>query len=399
MRYELTVIGGGIVGLATAHQVLKKHPGTRLLLLEKEAGPAYHQTGHNSGVIHSGIYYTPGSLKAQYAKRGGATMVEFCRQHKIAHELCGKVVVATMAEELPRLEALLARSRENGILVNRLTPDQLKEREPHVFGIAALEVPSAGIANYPAVAAKLAELIQEAGGEVRYNCALTGVTDHTDYVSLLTRESEIESSNFITCAGLQSDLIARMSGARVDAHIVPFRGEYYSLKPEARKLIRHLVYPLPNPAFPFLGVHFTRMVSGEIHAGPNAVLALKREGYKKTDFSLLDVLEMLAFPGFRRMAAKNWREGLNEMKRSFSRRAFLTSLQRLVPEIRDEDIEPSPAGVRAMALLPNGSMVDDFLVIPGPRALHVCNAPSPAATASLEIGEYVAGLAREAFGL
>jgi L-2-hydroxyglutarate oxidase len=385
--------------LATAHHILTKHPHIRLLLIEKEPGPARHQTGHNSGVIHSGIYYTPGSLKAQFAMRGGAAMAEFCREHGIAYDVCGKVVVATQPDELPRLEALFARSQENGIPVTRLTPEHLKEREPHVFGIAALEVPSAGIADYPAVAAKLAELIQAAGGEIRYNCALTGVQAHSDYASLIAHGEVFETKNFITCAGLQSDLAARMAGARVDAHIVPFRGEYYTLKPEARGLIRHLVYPLPNPAFPFLGVHFTRMVNGEIHAGPNAVLALKREGYRKSDFSLRDVFEMLAFSGFRRMAAKNWREGMKEMHRSFSRHAFLTSLQRLVPEIRDQDIEPSPAGVRAMALLPDGSMVDDFLVVPGPQALHVCNAPSPAATASLEIGAYVAGLAGEQFSL
>ncbi len=350
-------------------------------------------------VIHSGIYYTPGSMKALFAKRGGAAIARFCSEHGIAHDVCGKVVVAVEAEELPRLDALLARSRENGIPVTRLTPEQLKEREPHVFGIAALEVPSAGIADYPAVAAALAGLIVKAGGEIRYSCELTHVRTDSGSALLRSGDAEFETTNFITCAGLQSDLVAKLAGAQPTAHIVPFRGEYYTLKPEARKLIRHLVYPVPNPAFPFLGVHYTRMVNGEIHAGPNAVLALKREGYRKTDFSMRDVLEMLAYSGFRRMAAKNWREGLKEMRRSFSRRAFLTSLRRLVPEVRDEDIEPSPAGVRAMAVLPNGSMVDDFLVVPGPRALHVCNAPSPAATASLEIGDYVANLASEAFGL
>jgi len=385
--------------LSTAYHILKQRPASRLLLLEKEAGPAHQQTGHNSGVIHSGIYYTPGSLKAQFAKRGGAAMAEFCREHGIAYDVCGKVVVAVEPEELPRLETLFSRSIENGIPVRRLTGEQIKEREPHVFGVAALEVPSAGIADYPAVAAKLAELIQAAGGEIHYNCALTGVHSGSDCSTLTTTAGEFETTNLITCAGLQSDLVARLAGARTDVHIVPFRGEYYTLKPEARTLIRHLVYPLPNPSFPFLGVHFTRMVNGEIHAGPNAVLALKREGYRKMDFSLREVLELLAFSGFRRMAVKNWREGLKEMHRSISRRAYLASLQRLVPEIRDEDIEPSPAGVRAMAVMPDGRMVDDFLVVPGPRALHVCNAPSPAATASLEIGDYVARLAGEVFGL
>jgi L-2-hydroxyglutarate oxidase len=399
MRYDVTVVGGGIVGLSTAYHVLKRYPATRLLLIEKEAGPAYHQTGHNSGVIHSGIYYAPGSLKAQFARSGGAAIAEFCRKHDIAHDVCGKVVVATEREELPRLEALLARSMENGIPVRMMTAEQLKEREPHVSGIAALEVDSAGIADYPAVSAKLALLIQEAGGDIRYSCALTAVRTYADFATLVAKDVEFETENFITCAGLQSDLISRLAGAKSEAHIIPFRGEYYTLKQGSRYLIRHLVYPLPNPAFPFLGVHFTRMVSGEIHAGPNAVLALKREGYSNTDFSLRDVLQMIAFSGFRRMAAKNWREGLKEMHRSFSRSAFLASLQRLVPDIQDSDIERSPAGVRAMAVLPSGKMVDDFLVVPGPRALHVCNAPSPAATASLEIGDYVARMAGDQFGL
>ena len=334
-------------------------------------------------------------MKAQFAKRGGAAIAEFCREHGIVYDVCGKVIVATEQEELPRLDAIYNRGLENGIQVRRLTVEELKDREPHVAGIAALEVPSAGIADYPGVATKLAEMIQAARGEIRYNCPLKEVRIASDRAELLAPAGAIESSHFVTCAGLQSDLVAKLSGAKTDARIVPFRGEYYALKPEAKSLVRHLVYPLPNPAFPFLGVHFTRMVNGEIHDGPNAMIALKREGYRKTDFSLRDIFSMLTYSGFLRMAAKNWRMGLMEMHRSFSRRAFLTSLQRLVPEIRDEDIMPSPAGVRAMALLPDGKMVDDFLVVPGPRALHICNAPSPAATASLEIGKYVAGLAGE----
>lgn len=397
MRYDIVIIGGGIVGLATAHFILSSRPYTRLLLLEKEPGPAMHQTGHNSGVIHSGIYYTPGTLKAQFARQGGAAMVEFCVLHGIAHEVCGKVIVATDAVELPRLEAILARGIENGLQVNRLTAEELHEREPHVAGIAALEVPSTGIVDYIAVAHKLEELIRRFGGEIQYNSALTEVRTHADHSEIITPMSTALTSTFVTCTGLHSDVTARLSGADPQAQIIPFRGEYYTLKPQARRLIRHLVYPFPNPAFPFLGVHFTRMVNGEVHAGPNAVLALRREGYEKSDFSIRDFGAMLAYSGFRRLIANNWREGCREMRRSFFRKEFLKSLQRLVPEIQDEDIEPSAAGVRAMAVLPDGKMVDDFLVVPGPRSLHVCNAPSPAATASLMTGEYVARLAAERF--
>jgi len=397
MIYDVTVVGGGIVGLATAHSLLLRHPELRLLLLEKESGPAAHQTGHNSGVIHSGLYYTPGSLKAEFAKRGSASIARFCEQHGIAHDVCGKVVVATDESELPRIEKLLQRGMENGIPVRKLSIEQLKEREPHVAGIAALEVPTAGIADYPGVCIKLAELIATMGGEVHYSSKVTEHRSHADHAELITPPAVYSTRHFITCAGLQSDRVTRLSGANCPAQIIPFRGEYYTLNPEGRNLVNNLVYPLPNPAFPFLGVHFTRMVSGEIHAGPNAVLALKREGYKNTDFSARDVLEMLAYSGFRKMAATHWREGAKEMYRSFSRSAFLKTLQRLVPEIRDEHISHSPAGVRAMAVQPDGAMVDDFLVIPGPRALHVCNAPSPAATASLEIGSYIAKQAEEAF--
>ncbi len=399
MKYDITVVGGGIVGLATAHSILLKYPRTRLLLIEKESGPAAHQTGHNSGVIHSGLYYKPGSLKATLGRKGAASMAKFCAEQGIRHDVCGKVVVATHQGELPRLDALYSRGQENGIPVRRLTKEQLNEREPDVAGLAALEVPTAGIADYPGVCARLAQLITASGGEVRYNSKLEAVHNSTDQAELIVQGEAIATRCFITCAGLQSDLVAKASGAHPIAKIVPFRGEYYTLRPEARHLIHHLVYPLPNPAFPFLGVHFTRMVSGEIHAGPNAVLALKREGYTNRDFSLREVLELAGYSGFRKMASKHWREGLNEMHRSFSRSAFLHTLQRLVPALKDEDISPSPAGVRAMALMPNGDMVDDFLVVSGPHALHVCNAPSPAATAAFEIGEHIANLAGSEFDL
>lgn len=390
MRYDVAIIGGGIVGLATAFHLQRLRPQTKLLVLEKESDWAWHQTGHNSGVIHSGIYYTPGSLKARFARDGSRSMVAFCREHGIAHEVCGKVIVATEPEELPRLEALFTRGKENGLEVRRLTSEALAEREPHVHGLAALEVPSTGIADYRGVAHTVARLLAQQGADLRLKTKVEQVRSTSDGVTLITSDQSFETGFVVNCTGLQSDRTARKAGASLSAHIVPFRGEYYTLTPEARHLVRHLIYPAPNPNFPFLGVHYTRMVNGEIHAGPNAVLSLKREGYHKTDFSLIDSVETFTFSGFWRLAARHWREGMREFKRSLSKPAFVRSLQRLIPEIRSEHLEVSPAGVRAQALLPTGKLVDDFLIVPGARALHVCNAPSPAATASLEIGCYVA---------
>ena len=390
MRYDIVIVGAGIVGLASAWHIQKNHPGLKLLVIEKESGPAKHQSGHNSGVIHSGIYYTPGSLKARFARQANVSMPAFCAEHGIKYDLCGKVVVAVDQEELPRLDKLQARAAENQIPVRRLSGDELRAREPHCAGIAALEVPSAGIADYPGVCRKLVELITLNGGEVRWSCPLQQVKIASEVAQLMTPTGPIETKLFVTCGGLQSDLLAAMAGVQPPAHIVPFRGEYYTLKPESRRLVNHLIYPLPNPAFPFLGVHFTRMVNGEIHAGPNAVLAFRREGYHRTDISLLDMCKVLSYSGFRKMAKAHWREGMHEQYRSFSRRAFLQTLQRLIPEITDADIQPSPAGVRAMAVKPDGSMIDDFLIADGQFSMHVCNAPSPAATASLEIGKYVA---------
>ncbi|HLK59499.1 MAG TPA: L-2-hydroxyglutarate oxidase [Chthonomonadaceae bacterium] len=390
MRYDIAIVGGGIVGLATGLALQRQSPNLRLLLLEKEAEWAVHQTGHNSGVIHSGLYYAPGSLKARFAREGNRAMVAFCREQNIPYEVCGKVVVATEPEELPQLEKLYQRGLANELEVKRLEEEELKEIEPHVRGLAGLLVPSTGIVNYKQVAAAYARLLQAGGADLRLNHRVERVVADSAGVTLEAAGTTFEAKRLINCAGLQSDRVAKRAGAVLPARIVPFRGEYYTLKPEKRALVRNLIYPVPNPDFPFLGVHFTRMIDGEIHAGPNAVLSLKREGYHKTDFRLRDAVDTLTYGGFWRLAARNWREGAQEMWRSFSRAAFTRSLQRLIPEIRSEDLIPSPAGVRAQALLPDGKLADDFLIVAGQNTLHVCNAPSPAATASLEIGRYVA---------
>jgi L-2-hydroxyglutarate oxidase len=349
---------------------------------------AAHQTGRNSGVIHSGIYYKPDSFKATLCKAGNASMVAFCREHGIAHELCGKVIVATEADELPQLEKLYQRGIENGLEVRKLDFEQMREVEPHMAGIAALHVPSTGIVDYKAVVGTLAELVKTAGGEIRLGVRLL----KADNGVVQTTAGDFETKLLINCAGLHSDRVARSAGAEVEAKIVPFRGEYYTLKPEKAALVKSLIYPVPNPQFPFLGVHCTKMIDGSVHLGPNAVLAFAREGYTKTNINLRDLGETLMFPGFWKLAANHWRDGFQEILRSFSRAQFVRSLQRLVPAITEDDVLPCDAGVRAQALHPSGALEDDFLIIEKPGAIHVCNAPSPAATASLEIGRHVAAL-------
>ena len=388
--YDVAIIGGGIVGLAVALAISERYPAARLVVLEKEAGWAAHQSGRNSGVIHSGVYYKPGSFKARFAHDGNRSMRRFCEQHGIAHEICGKVIVATTPRELPLLERLYERGHANGLALRRLAPAELREIEPHCAGLAALQVPSTGIVDYRAVAATYARLVAERGGELRLGIAVQALRVGGSGVELDTGGDTVEARFLVNCAGLHSDRIARMAGATVDARIVPFRGEYYELKPERRGLVKHLIYPVPNPDFPFLGVHFTRMIGGDVHAGPNAVLSLKREGYRKRDISLRDARDAITYPGFLRLARANWREGIYEIVRSLSKAAFVRSLQRLIPEVQSDDLVPSTAGVRAQAVLRDGRLVDDFLIVPSPRALHVVNAPSPAATASLEIGRYVA---------
>lgn len=389
--FDFLIVGGGIVGLSTARALLERHPGTGVLVLEKESGWARHQTGHNSGVIHSGVYYKPGSLKARFAREGGARLVEFCREHGIAHEVCGKVIVATETGELPLLDNLRERGRENGLEVHRIGAEEIGEIEPHATGIAALVVPSAGIADYAGVSEAFARIVRKQGGESRLGTRVTDISESEDGVEIRTDTDEtFRTRTLINCAGLYSDRVARLAGIATDVRILPFRGEYYELKPERRHLVRNLIYPVPDPSFPFLGVHLTRMVEGGIEAGPNAVLGLAREGYKKTDVKLDELIETLSYPAFWRRAAKNWRTGAGEVFRSLSKSAFTHGLQRLLPEIEKEDLVPAEAGVRAQALLPDGKMLDDFLVVEGRRSVHVLNAPSPAATACLPIGDYIA---------
>ncbi len=390
MIYDCAIIGGGIVGLSTAMTLGRRQPGARLLVLEKEPDLASHQTGHNSGVIHSGIYYKPGTFKARFARDGSRSMVEFCREHGLPHEVCGKVIVATKEAELPRLEKLFQRGLENGLDVTKISAGQVREIEPHVRCLAGIKVPSTGIAGYRQVALKYAERVRAQGGVIETGARVERIGEHDGEHLIRTNRGEFQARFLISCAGLHSDRVARLDGVDPGAKVVPFRGEYYELAPEKRQLVKTLIYPVPNPAFPFLGVHLTRMVDGTIHAGPNAVLAFKREGYRKSDFNLRDFCETMCFPGFWKMARKNWEEGWKEIYRSFHKAAFVRSVQELIPEIQAADLFPSPAGVRAQALQRNGELVDDFLILPGRHALHVCNAPSPAATASLEIGKAVA---------
>jgi L-2-hydroxyglutarate oxidase len=387
--YDYAVVGGGIVGISTAMHLGKKFPGARILLLEKESSPAQHQTGRNSGVIHSGIYYKPGSFKASFAKSGARSMVAFCEEHGIPHNVCGKVIVATNEKELPLLENLYQRGIQNEVPVEKVSAERVREIEPHVNCIAGVLVKSTGSTSYIAVCRKLLELIGIGGGEVRFNCEVLGIRDSGEVKVIETNTGDFEAKFVINCAGLHSDRVARMAGADPGARIVPFRGEYFELVPGKRHLVNTLIYPVPNPDFPFLGVHFTKMIDGSVHAGPNAVLALKREGYFKTDFNLRDFAETMAFGGFWKLISKNLGEGMKEMHRSFFKSAFVHSLQQLIPEVRSEDLVPCKAGVRAQALFDDGRLVDDFLIVKSHKALHVCNAPSPAATAALEIGKSI----------
>jgi L-2-hydroxyglutarate oxidase len=394
--FDFAVIGGGIVGLSTARALLERHPGARLAVLEKEEGWARHQTGHNSGVIHSGIYYKPGSYKARFCRAGARTLVEFCRERGIEYEICGKVIVAIEPDELPLLENLYQRGLENGLEVEEIGPDELAEIEPHATGLAAIRVPSTGIVDFKKVAEAFAVLVGEKGGELRAGTEVRSVSETGRAVVVRTSKGAFRTQTLVNCAGLHSDRVARLCGVEAGVKIVPFRGEYYELRPEKRYLVKNLIYPVPNPNFPFLGVHFTRSIEGIVEAGPNAVLGLAREGYKKTDFSLEDFVEELTYPALWRLARKNWRVGLGEIHRSFSKRAFVGGLKRLVPEVEEEDVVPIAAGVRAQAIRKDGALVDDFLIAEGRNSVHVLNAPSPAATASIPIGEEIARRIAEA---
>ncbi|MGW1157832.1 L-2-hydroxyglutarate oxidase [Streptomyces sp. NPDC002519] len=384
---DVLVIGGGIVGLSTAYAITRAAPGTRVTVLEKEAGPARHQTGRNSGVIHSGIYYRPGSLKARYAVEGAAEMVKFCAEYGIAHSVTGKLIVATEREELPRLHGLVQRGRENGIRVKELGPAQIAEYEPEVRGLAAIHVGTTGICDFVAVARQLAD---GSGAEIRYEAEVVRIDRRPALgVAVATADGTVLRARvLVNCAGLHCDEVARLTGDEPDMRIVPFRGEYYTLaRPE---LVRGLVYPVPDPAFPFLGVHLTRGIDGGVHIGPNAVPALAREGYDWGTVRPREVGATVAWPGSWRIARRHWRYGAGELRRSASKRAFTQAVRRLLPEVRADDLVRAPAGVRAQAVLRDGTLVDDFLIQEGARAVHVLNAPSPAATASLPIGREVA---------
>jgi L-2-hydroxyglutarate oxidase len=388
--FDFAIVGGGIIGLSTARALLQRYPNARLLVLEKEPGLARHQTGHNSGVIHSGVYYKPGSLKARYTREGVAALVEFCREQGIEHELCGKVIVATEPDELPLLDDLHERGLENGLKVEKIGPEELRELEPHASGLAALKVPEAGIVDFARIAEALAALVEEEGGELRTSTEVEGISETNNEVEISTNGGTFRARTLVNCAGLHSDRVARLSGVEAGVKIVPFRGEYYELRPEKRYLVKNIIYPVPDPNFPFLDVHLTRTIEGGVDAGPNAVLALAREGYKKTDFNLRDSIEVLTYPGLWRLARAYWRTGLGEIVRSFSKKAFVRSLKKLVPEVEEEDLVPIEAGVRAQALTKDGKLVDDFLIVEGKNSVHVLNAPSPAATAAIPIGETVA---------
>ncbi len=399
-RYNVVIIGGGAVGLGVALEITRRFPHLQVLVLEKEDRVARHQSGHNSGVIHSGVYYKPGSMKARLCVTGAAAMVEFCREHGVAHNVCGKVIVATRSDELARLEELRQRGEANGLAGLRLIgPEELREIEPHASGLRALVVPSTGVTDYAEVCKKYVELISAGGGAVLTSVAVTGIRRLAIEIVVETSRGAFATHALINCAGLFADRISRMAGDDPDVMIVPFRGEYYDLTPERAGLVRALIYPVPDPRFPFLGVHFTRRISGKVDAGPNAVLALAREGYGHTDISVRDLASSLAFRGFWRMARKHWRSGLDEWHRSLSKAAFVRALQRLLPEVGENDLVPGGSGVRAQALKPDGSLVDDFQFVPSGKVLHVLNVPSPAATASLAIGKAIVDTAAASFGL
>jgi L-2-hydroxyglutarate oxidase LhgO len=390
VKQDVVIVGGGIVGLATAYRLLEARPQLKILLLEKESKLAAHQTGNNSGVLHAGLYYKPGSEKARCAVQGLQQMVAFCREHGIAHEQCGKVVVATEPNELERLENLWQRGNENGLQgLRKLNPAQIKEIEPHAAGIAAIHVPQEGIVDYPAVCEKLGELIRNAGGEIKLNARVEKIVSADGEKTVQTSVGEFRAKFVITCGGLHSDRLVRAAGQQPSAKIVPFRGEYYVIKKERQHLVRNLIYPVPDPKFPFLGVHFTRLIHGGIEAGPNAVLAFAREGYRWTNFNLRDFAESLCFPGLWKFMAKYPSLCGYEIRRSLSRAEFTRSLQKLVPEIRESDLEPGGAGVRAQAMTSEGKLVEDFHFNEASGILHIVNAPSPAATASLAIGQRI----------
>lgn len=398
-RFDTAIIGGGIVGLATAYELTRRYPGRTTVLLEKESRLADHQTGHNSGVIHSGVYYKPGSAKARTCIRGGGLLRQFCQAHKVPYKECGKIIIARSEADMAPLQELHRRGTANGVpKLSLLSPQELREVEPHATGLKALHVPTAAIVDYRKVSEALARATSLAGGVIRTGAGVKSIREAKGEVTLETKAGEVQVRNYIACGGLYSDRLVRLSGSRPEAQIVPFRGEYYELVTERTSLVRGLIYPVPDPRFPFLGVHFTRVIGHGVEAGPNAVLALAREGYRKRDVNWRDLAETLSFPGFWKLIGRHFPTAIAEVYRSFCKAAFTRALASLVPEIREADLLAAPAGVRAQALLPNGKLVDDFLIVEKARSLHVCNAPSPAATASLAIAEEIVTRAGALFG-
>jgi L-2-hydroxyglutarate oxidase len=398
LRQDIIIIGAGIVGLATGLKILQKRPSSKLLIIDKEPVIAAHQTGHNSGVIHSGLYYKPGSLKATNCLEGYRQMLEYCEQNEVTFEICGKVVVATSKDELPLMDTLLERGKLNGLQhLKRLSREELAEYEPHVAGVGAIHVPQTGIVDYKEVARSYAENIQRLGGQILLNEKIVSIRTGHGLSEVITTKGLHETTLVVNCSGLYADKVAAFTHQKINFQIIPFRGEYFELRKEKESLVKNLIYPVPDPNFPFLGVHFTRMVHGGVEAGPNAVLAFKREGYKKSDIDLMELSETLRWPGFQKVARKYWRTGLGEIYRSFSKAAFTRALQRLMPDIQENDLIPGGAGVRAQACDRTGGLIDDFLILENEYAINVCNAPSPAATSSLSIGDTVSQLALKHF--
>jgi len=395
---DVAIIGAGIVGLATAFQLSVRKPDLRIVVIDKEDGIARHQTGHNSGVIHSGIYYTPGGSKAEYCRKGYRMLLDFCERYEVPFDICGKVIVAVNAREQIQLDQIYQRGLANGLVgIRKINPSELAEIEPHAKGVEAIWVPQAGITDYKQVAEKYLELVTDQGGRALFGAKVLNIRRDNNQVLILTERGELRSKLVINCAGLYSDRVATMTIPGLALKILPFRGEYYELVSEKQHLVRNLIYPVPNPDFPFLGVHFTRMINGGIEAGPNAVLAFKREGYSRWQVDFSELWETVAYSGFRSLAWKYWRNGLDELRRSYSKKAFVKALQQLIPEITENDVQRYGAGVRAMACDVEGNLADDFLIYEQPGVINVCNAPSPAATASLAIGETIALKALQQF--
>lgn len=389
IKADLAIVGGGIVGLAVGYRFSQRYPNKKIVVLEKEKQLAHHQTGHNSGVLHSGIYYKPGSLKAINCREGKVAMEQFCSEHGIDYDICGKVIVATSEEEIPRMEKIYQRGLDNGVACEIVPKERLHELEPYAAGIKAIHVPEAGIVNYKQVCEKLGELITQTGGDILTDSKVIGIEHEAAKSVVKSTNGEVEAKLVVNCAGLHCDRVTKLGGSKPSAKIIPFRGEYFELKEDRKGLCKNLIYPVPDPSFPFLGVHFTRMIEGGVECGPNAVLAFAREGYKKLDINLYDLFESLTYPGFIKMSIKHMGMGLGEMWRSFSKAAFVKALQKLMPDIRKDDLVAAPAGIRAQAVTRDGGMVDDFLIDETEHMVNVNNAPSPAATASLNIGKSV----------